>query len=393
MKMKKGKDMKILVALLISALACCADACTAVIVGKKASSTGCVIVGHNNDGSGPYVMRYAMIPARDHAPGAVMAQEEDTAKIPQVPHTAACYWSEVKSKRGNPPPGDHFLNEHGVLIISNNGGVVKEWQGVKYELKEEGRASEVVDGGLKHNFRRAVIERAKTAREAVNVATNLIETWGYALPSRIFTIADRNEAWVLEVLRGRRYVARRCPDDAVVAYPNCLTIGKIEKGDIVAPALAAKGEDFHLIREYQGPRTWRSKYNSYRRRSAYLIAAGVDTADAEEYPFSVVPARKVSDKDVINALSSHLEKSSSDPEKIHPKDGQYNTVSVCRRGTMQSMVCVFSNDAKDTLLHVAPGRPCSTRFQRCRPFRGEMPEGSVSGEEAIKRLDTHTQPL
>lgn len=387
------KDLRIFLTAPLLAAAFCANACTAVIVGKKASSTGHVIVGHNNDGTGPYVMRYAMIPARDHAPGAVMAQEDDTAKIPQVPHTAACYWSEVKSKRGNPPPGDHFLNEYGVLVISNNGGVVKEWQGVQYALKEEGRASEVVDGGLKHNFRRAVIERAKTAREAVNIATNLIETWGYALPSRIFTIADKDEAWVLEVLRGRRYVARRCPDDAVVAYPNCLTIGRIEKGDIVAPALAGKGGDFHFIREYQGPRTWRSSYNSYRWRSAYLIAAGVNMTDAREYPFSAVPGRKVSDKDVIAALSSHLEKSSSDQEKIHPKDGHYNTVSVCRRGTMQSMVCVFTADAADTLLHVAPGRPCSTVFQRCRPFRGEMPEGSVSGDEAIRRLDAHTQPL
>ena len=37
----------------VAALAADADGCTAFIVGRKASATGHVIVGHNNDGFGP----------------------------------------------------------------------------------------------------------------------------------------------------------------------------------------------------------------------------------------------------------------------------------------------------------------------------------------------------
>ena len=43
-----------------------ADGCTAFVVGRKASATGRVIVGHNNDGFGP--MKYAILPATDSAP-------------------------------------------------------------------------------------------------------------------------------------------------------------------------------------------------------------------------------------------------------------------------------------------------------------------------------------
>ncbi|MBO5643408.1 MAG: C69 family dipeptidase [Kiritimatiellae bacterium] len=369
------------------------QACTAVVVGKKASATGSVIVGHNTDLGGRFVMRYSLVPARVHEKGALMVQEPDAAKIPELERSYSFYWAEVKSYTEKYSPGDHMLNEHGVTLISNNGGVVKEWLGVKYSLKEEGRASELVEGGLKHNFRRAVIERAKSAREAINIATNLIETWGYAMPSRIFTIADKDEAWVLQVVKGRRYIARRCPDDAVVVYPNSLTIGKIEKGDIVAPHLLNKPEDFHFIREYQGPRTWRSDYNCYRWRSAYEIAAGIKFGEVEEYPFSTVPARKVSWEDVKNALSCHRENKSQCDDIIHPFDGQSNTVSVCRRNTKQSMVCVFAPRPEDIVVNVAPGRPCSTKFQRCRPFAGQLPKGAATGKEAYQRLLDHIKPL
>lgn len=369
-----------------------ANACTAIIVGKKASATGRVIVAHNNDGSGPYLMQYALLPARDHNPGETMIEDPAAAKIPEVPHSAACYWAEVKSRGGNPPFADHFLNEHGVLIISNNGGVMSEWDGVRYALPDEGRYSELRDGGIRQSFRRAVAERSHTAREAVAIATNLIETWGYPMPSRLFTIADRNEAWVLEVLQGKRYVARRCPDDEVVVHPNCLTVGKLKPGDIVSPCFAAKGADFDFIRSYQGPRTWKSNYCHYRWRGSYITVAGVDVGEPEEYPFSVKPVHQVSIDDIKRGLKSHYEGMPWQVTDKHPTDGEKNIVPVCRKGTLQSMVCMFADDPSQTELHVAVGRPCETPYIRCRPFVGELPPGTVTGAAALQQLKDHWNP-
>ncbi len=369
-----------------------ANACSAIIVGKKASATGHVIVAHNNDGVGPYTMQYAFLPAREHKPGDMMLPEPDAARIPEAPHSAACYWAEVKSGAGNPPPADHFLNSSGVLIISNNGGVMEEWDGVRYALPDEGKYSELRDGGIRQNFRRAVAERSHSAREAVAVATNLIETWGYSMPSRLFTIADRDEAWVLEVLKGRRYVARRCPDDAVVVHPNCLTVGRLKPGDVVAPCFAAKGADFDFIRTYQGPRTWRSNYNHYRWRGTYITVAGVDVGEPDDYPFSVKPTHKVSIDDIKRGLKSHYEGLPWQVAKKHPVDGPKNVVPVCRNGTRQSMVCAFAEKPVDIELHVAVGRPCETPYGKYRPLAGELPPGAVTGAAALQRLKDHYQP-
>ena len=104
------KEMRVLL-VAISLAAASASACSAVIVGKAASATGRVIVGHNNDGPGPFVFRQALVPARDGR--------------------AAMFWSEVKATSGGPYAGDHFLNEYGVLIVSNGAGIMDEWDGVR----------------------------------------------------------------------------------------------------------------------------------------------------------------------------------------------------------------------------------------------------------------------
>ena len=386
------EKLALLAVLAIVTVAGVANACTAIIVGKKASASGRVIVAHNNDGVGPFTMQYALLPARDHKPGETMLAEPGVAKVPEAPHSAACYWAEVKSGVGKPPPADHFLSERGVLIISNNGGVMNEWDGVAYELPDEGRYSELRDGGIGQSFRRAIAERARSAHEAVAIATNLIETWGYSMPSRLFTIADKDEAWVLEVLRGRRYVARRCPDDEVVVHPNCLTIGKLKPGDVVAPCFATKGADFDFIRSYQGPRTWKSDYNHYRWRGSYITVAGVDVGEPAEYPFSVKPAHPVSADDVKRGLRSHYEGMPWQMPLKHPVDGAKNVVPVCRNGTQQSMVCMFAEDPSDVEIHVAVGRPCERQYVHCRPFAGVLPTGTVTGAAALKRLKDHWLP-
>ena len=44
-----------------------AVACSVVVVGKDASATGRVLVGHNEDDSGELFVRNGLVPAGDHA--------------------------------------------------------------------------------------------------------------------------------------------------------------------------------------------------------------------------------------------------------------------------------------------------------------------------------------
>ena len=358
-------------ALLVAFAAINANACTAIVVGRKASATGHVLVGHNEDFAKSF-MRHAMLPRREGK--------------------AAAFWSEAKLKAGGDKVAALFYNEHGVIVFSNNGGVMREWDGAKFSLPDEGEFSTLSEGGLGYDLRVRMIERARTAREGVGIMTALVEKYGYNQYSRNFVIADADEAWIVEVLYGRRYVARRVPDDEVVVYPNCLVFNRLREGDLASANIRVKGPDFDVIGFYQGPRTWKSPYNLHRWQGLYRIAAGVSLAPGDEYPFSVRPAHKVSADDIKRGLSSHYEGTPIEVKTRHPGKHPRIVVPICRGTTVQSFVGELSDDVAKTVMHMTVGRPCEVKYGVYRPFAGVLPADTVTGAAAVKRLEDHELP-
>src|SRR5437870_1069552 len=80
-------------------------------------------------------------------------------------------------------------------------------------------------------LRRLMVERSRTARQAVEVAGSLLNRFGYVDSGRTYVVADPNEAWLLAVVRGRQWVAQRVPDDAVVILPNVYITGIVNFKD------------------------------------------------------------------------------------------------------------------------------------------------------------------
>lgn len=349
-----------------------ANACTAIVAGRKASGTGHVLLGQNEDVPGA-VMRHAMLPRREGK--------------------AAAFWSEAKVVRGGGRVAACFYNEYGVFVMSNNGGVMSEWDGVRFSLPDEGRFSTLSEGGIDYHLRIRMIEQARSAREGVKIMAELVDRLGYRERSRNFLVADANEAWIMEVLQGRRYVARRVPDDEVAVYPNCLVFNRLKEGDIASENIRAKGPAFDVIAFYQGPRTWRSPYNFYRWRELYRIAAGVEVDPGDEYPFSVRPAHLVSVADIKRGLASHYEGRPFEVKERHPKKNPKIAEPLCRRTTVQSLVCELNPDPSKTVFHLTVGRPCEVSYGTYRPFGGELPADTVSGAEAIGRLVDFDKPL
>ena len=371
----------------MSAVLCLAASilsCSVIVVGRNASSTGRVLVGHNEDDRGVMMVRHGIVPPRDHAPGTCLPAEENCAKrIPQVPHTHGFFWTEVKCPDWDVSAADAFFNERGVLVVSDNAAPVP--------FEDEWTKTE--DGGIYHNLRRAIAERAASAREAVSVATNLLSTWGYAAPGRIYTVADKDEAWSIQVLKGRRYIARRCPDDGVVVVPNCLTIRKPEAGDVLAPCLRAEAKDpaFDYAKSYQGEKRWRDRTDTFRWRHLYRLAAGVDVG--ESYPFSVKPVRKVTADDLKKALSTHYEGTADEVKPKHGADVSELYLPVCRRSTIESLICAFGETAAETELQLAPGSPCENAYRVFRPYSEGIPAELDDTASAVERLERHHEKM
>ena len=388
---------KIIPVLLSAFFAVDASACMTFVAGKKVSATGRVIVGHNEDDWPPFTVHHGMIPARSWPEGTRLpASSGCCSTIPQAPRTLACYWCEVKFPEGD-LNADTFLNEKGVLVVSDSGGNSTERMDDPTLLTE---------GGIKFNLRRAVGERATSARDGVRIICELVEKYGYAPSARIYTVADKDEAWLVQVVHGRNYVAVRCPDDQITIMPNLYTVYELDAfpaEDVIAsPDLVENAKrkgfwdgngKFNFAKAYQGSynygpeKAFEHPNNTGRFRQAIRVLTGLEWPEGKPFPFSVKPKKeKFSVEDMKTLLSSH---------NGALKDGKHvlETWSICSSTTIESTVCEFTGSPKDTVYYLALGRGCEKPYLRLRPFSEPLPEEIDESATAEARLATHVLPV
>ena len=203
--------MKKIVLMIALVLPMAALACTNFIVGKAASADGSTIVTYAADSYGMFGFLH-FSPAADYPEGAMREVKDwDTGRpqgfIPQVAHT----YSVV----GN-------MNEHQVTIGETTwGGREALWDTVGIDY-----------GSLIY----IALERSKTAREAIECVITLVNEYGYASEGETFTIADPNEAWMMDLIgkgpgqKGANWVAVRIPDDAISGHANQSRITTLPQG-------------------------------------------------------------------------------------------------------------------------------------------------------------------
>ena len=294
-----------------------AFACTNFIVGKKASTDGSVICSYNADSYGAYMPLYHY-PAAKHQKGDKRkVYEWDTNK----------YLGEI----------DEALETYNVV------GNINEWQVTIGETTYGGReemadSTGIIDYG---SLIYIALQRSKSAREAIQVMTSLVEQYGYCSEGETFTICDPNEAWIMEmqgcgpdrsVSKERTvWVAMRVPDDCICAHANQSRIGKFDMKDkqnvlysknVIKFArkkgwFTGRDEEFSWKKAYAAPdfsgrricdaRAW-SFFNMYKKGMDRYIPwiMGIDK-DAEDFPLWVVPDKKLSVQDVMTAMRNHFE--------------------------------------------------------------------------------------
>ncbi|HAZ73807.1 MAG TPA: dipeptidase, partial [Rikenellaceae bacterium] len=192
-----------------------AGACTNVIITPGASKDGSSIVSYAADSHQLYGELYFHPAARFRAGSMLRLTDWDTQRplgfIDQVPST----YQTV----GN-------MNQHQLIIAETT------WGG-RSELFPDENADGIDYGSLIY----VTLQRARTAREAIDIIVSLANEYGYVSEGETFSIADTKEAWIMDIVgkgvdrKGVVWVARRIPDGYICAHANQARITRFPLND------------------------------------------------------------------------------------------------------------------------------------------------------------------
>ncbi|WP_163324160.1 dipeptidase [Draconibacterium mangrovi] len=297
------------------------NACTNFLISKGASIDGSTMITYAADSHTLYGELYYQ-PAADHPEGAMRKiYEWDTGiylgEIPQPAHT----YSVI----GN-------MNEFQLAISETTFGG-------RSELASQPGA--IMDYG---SLIYVTLQRAKTAREAIEVMTGLVEEYGYYSSGESFSIADPEEVWILEMIgkgqgeKGAVWVAQRIPDGyisghanqaRITTFPlndskNCLYSKDVisfarEKGwfmgtnkdfsfsDVYAPVDfgAARFCDARVWAGFNKVAGGMEEYTEYAK--GIVLQGGENNYATNRLPLWVKPDKQLSVQDVMGMMRDHFE--------------------------------------------------------------------------------------
>ena len=312
----------VMMAALVAAPA--AMSCTIVSVGTAAMVDGSTVTTHNDD-SGVADYRLRINPAADWGPDAMRDIVYDShnyvggmvvGQMPQAAHTYRYFSSRYS-----------FINEMGVAMGEATFSYTRNTDQRTAVYNDLVRNSDgIIDCWFAQDI---ALERAATAREAVQVMGNLVETYGWAGPGETINIVDGTEVWIAEFYGKGLWAAVRVPDDHVFVAANRARIGVIDINDkanyMASPDIfsyaiekgwynPASGQPF-VIYDIYAP--YDELYSSRREwRGLSLVAPSLNLDPyALRFPFSVKPEKKLTVQDVWNIKADYYQGTEFDMSK------------------------------------------------------------------------------
>lgn len=378
------------------------DGCSSLAAGKLATVDGSVLTGHTED-NGSCVSRLHVVPRVMHGPGETITLRTGSV-IDQVDGETWSYlWSELPDCTFS----DTYLNEWGVAIFSDNAG----------NMKGDG-LYDLTQNGIGYWLRRLVAERAKTAREGVEIMGQFVEELGYIQRygsttrggGRNYIVADPNETWIFVAACGKYWGAERVPDDEVAFVPNYISIRQMDLDDtdnfLACEDLVQHAIDEGWYETSSGPFDFRKVYNkeatyaglgnTLRHWGALRLLTGIEYPDMNDLPFSVKPSHKLSKEDVAEVLRCHYEGTEWqwDPALGYDTHPHYYKLAdgtrirtICHRSTDESSIMELRSDMPAFVGNIywrTECRPCSSVFVPWYSGILEIPEPYTVGEQKEK---------
>lgn len=294
------------------------DGCTSITVGKAASDGGWVSTSHTCD-SHRTRSWFDIQPAKIHKPGdmveLVMRTTNDSLAMPAYKHIPTGEIPQVDKTHGYINTAYPCMNDHQLAVGESTFGGRESLQSEECKIDCQ-------------MLNRLMLERATTAREAIELARVLLKEYGWNDVGECLTIADTKEVWHFEVVGpgagnvGAIWVAQRVPDGHISVNANASRIRQVDMNDpdnfLYSENLTRVAQDSGWWSPEDGPFEFCYAYDPGGRTSLAarrrewrvfdLLAPSLklDPND-KDYPFSIKPDKLVTMNDLVLCFKDYYE--------------------------------------------------------------------------------------
>ncbi|KRM90884.1 C69 family dipeptidase [Liquorilactobacillus cacaonum] len=319
------------------------SACTSVLVGKKASIDGSIMIARNEDAKTAWPKHFFVYNSKQNDTEQIFTSLDNgfTMKLPQnsARYTATPEWT---NKYG--VFAEDGFNEYGVAMSATESAYANERVLGVDPLVSSGIGEEAMVT--------VTLPYIHSAREGVAYLGNIISQKG-ASESNGILFADQKECWYMEIATGHHWVAQRIPDDSYAVVANQLAIQEIDFTDAVNFMFSPNIENFvsqnHLNVDHNGfnfrkifgtqdlsdsiystPRVW------YGQK--YLNPEIHQDPMSQELPFIRKASQKISREDVEFILASHFQGTDYDPIGQGPENLKHKFRPISLAKTQESHI-------------------------------------------------------
>lgn len=329
-------------------------ACTTLLITKEASEDGSVMVGHSDD-SELFDQRLVYVPAADHIRGSLRPVYYDASALGDKPeYHAYALRRYVGTDRGpvydepdqpqSIPLGYIPQVEYTFAYYEGSYAIMNEHQVMFGECTDGTKLQpDPIPGKLifySAELSRVAAERCTTARQAVELIGNLIETYGYYGTGETLPIGDTEEGWILEMApspegKGGLWVAKKVPEGEVFFAANELRIREIDPDDpdtLYSKDLHAIAQKHGWWKPEDGQLDWlrtvsQGEYSHpyYSLRRVWRLQSRVAPSKAQspwvedgftkKFPFTIKPDQKLSVRDVMDLYRDYYQGTEFDLSK------------------------------------------------------------------------------
>jgi len=294
------------------------DGCTTITLGRNATDGGWVTTSHTCDShrtrSWLDIMPQKTYPDGTQSP-MLKRVEDNTRAMPAYKYVSVGEIPQIGTTFGYINTAFPCMNQYQLAIGESTFG---------------GRESLKSEKGMIdcQQLVRLLMERCKTAREAIRLAGLLTKTYGYIDDGECLTLADKREVWHLEILGpgkgkvGSIWAAQRVPDNNMSVAANASRISQIDlsKPDyfMASPNVFQVAQDSGWWNPANGPFQFcyaydpegRNSFSARRRewRVFSLVAPSLNLhPNDKDFPFSVKPDTLVTLKKLVRIFQDYYE--------------------------------------------------------------------------------------